>query len=159
MSDLAKASLRHPGAWPRSVRLALEAIVTVMTNAYMMARSRAAGSPSKTVRLMAEIDDLKWRNALLERELAAQRCRLAPMDPARRPQFLPENRVQLLLLIRLWGWSVKQAAQRLVLHRNTLTNWRRRFFGRKDPDGFFGNPPFNRLGAIALTGSEQLLLG
>jgi hypothetical protein len=32
-----------------------------MTNTYMMARSRAAGSPSKTVHLMAERDNMLWR--------------------------------------------------------------------------------------------------
>ena len=54
MPDSDAVSLRCPGTWPRKLRLGLEATVTVMTNAYVMARSRAAGSPSKTVRLMAE---------------------------------------------------------------------------------------------------------
>ena len=36
---------------------ALDFIATVLMNAYMMARSRAVRSQSKTVRLMAERDD------------------------------------------------------------------------------------------------------
>jgi transposase InsO family protein len=103
------------------------------------------GSPSKTVRLLAEIDDLRLDNALLERELAAQRRRIGGMAPSKRPNFLPGDRGEILTLIRYRGWSTKQAARRLVIHRNTLRNWRKRFQSR-NPDGFFGSAPFNKLG-------------
>jgi transposase-like protein len=135
----------RPAGWPRPVRRAFESILIVFANAYLAARSRAAGSPSKTVRLLAEIDDLKLRSALLERELAAQRRRIGSMSPSKRPDFLPGDRAELLTLIRYRGWSAKQAARRLVIHRNTLRNWRRRF-RNGSPDGFFGSPPFNKLG-------------
>ena len=75
MPDSDIVSVKRPGTWPRRVRLALEAIVTVMTNAYMMARSRAAGSPSKIVRLMAERDDALWRAAIAERKCEILRRR------------------------------------------------------------------------------------
>jgi hypothetical protein len=45
MPDSDTVSLKRPGTWPRRARLALEAIVILLTNAYVMARSRAAGSP------------------------------------------------------------------------------------------------------------------
>ncbi len=66
MPDCDTVSIKRPGTWPRRARLAVEAIVTVMTNAYMMARSRAAGSPSRAVSLMAERGDALWRAALAE---------------------------------------------------------------------------------------------
>ncbi len=69
MPDSDTVGLKRPGTWPRRLRFALEATVTVMTNAYVMARSRAAGSPSKIVALMAERDDRLLRAALAERQL------------------------------------------------------------------------------------------
>ncbi len=75
MPDSDTVSLKRPGTWPRRARLALEGIVTVMTNAYMMAWSRAAGSTSKTFVLMAERDDAIWRAALAERQLEILRRR------------------------------------------------------------------------------------
>jgi transposase InsO family protein len=145
MSNTAPHVPSRPAGWPRPVRRAFESILIVFANAYMAARSRAAGSPSKTVRLMAEIDDLKLRNALLERELATQRRRIGSMSPLKRPGFLPGDRAELLALVRYRGWSAKLAARRLVLHRNTLRNWRRRFANGR-PDDFFGKTPFNKLG-------------
>jgi len=145
MSKTAPNVPNRPAAWPKHVRRAFDSILVVFANAYLAARSRAMGSPSKTVRLLTEIDDLKLDNALLGRELAAQRRRIAAMAPARRPNFLPDDRREILALMRYRGWSAKQAAKRLVVHRNTLRNWRRRFRG-KNPDGFFGRAPFNKLG-------------
>jgi transposase InsO family protein/transposase-like protein len=134
----------RPAAWPKPVRRAFESILVVFANAYLAARSRAMGSPSKTVRLLAEIDDLRLHNALLERELAVQRRRINSMPPAKRPHFLPDDRGELLAIIRYQGWNARQTARRLVIHRNTLRNWRKRFL-RGESDGFFGSAPFNKL--------------
>ena len=136
----------RPAAWPRPVRRAFESILVVFANAYMAARSRAIGSPSKTVRLLAEISELEFRKALLERELAAQRRRIDLMEPSKRPHFLPDDRGEILAIIRYQGWSAKQTAKRLIIHRNTLRNWRKRFLNGKGSDGFFGSAPFNELG-------------
>jgi hypothetical protein len=81
MRESTEALLRRPATWPRPVRLAFQSILAVFANAYLAARSNAAGSPSKTVRLLAEITDLKFRNALLERELAVQRRRIESICP------------------------------------------------------------------------------
>ncbi len=54
-----------------------------------MARSRAAGSPSKIVRVLAERDEALWKLRLTERELETQRRRIAAVASAKRPRFLP----------------------------------------------------------------------
>jgi hypothetical protein len=87
MPDSDTVSLKCPGTWPRRARLALEGIVTVMTNAYMMARSRAAGNPSKTVVLMAERDAPLWPAALARRRIEILRRRLLNMSFRRRPRL------------------------------------------------------------------------
>lgn len=112
------------GAWPRAVRLLLDAIATVLMRAYWLGRCRAAGHASSTVRAMAERDDALWRLALAERMLAVQCRRIAAMNPYRRPEVLPEDmarRMQLRLdLFKAWynarrphqalgGWTPVQA--------------------------------------------------
>ena len=81
------------GKWPKPLRLALDSTVTVLMNAYMMARGRAAGSPSKIVLVIAERDEALWKLRLVERELEAQRRRIAEIAPAKRPSFLREDSV------------------------------------------------------------------
>jgi hypothetical protein len=83
------------------VQLALDSIVTVLMNAYVMARSRAAGSPSRIVHVLAERDEALWQLRLTERELEAQRRRIAAMASAKRPRFLLEDRRGILVLMRL----------------------------------------------------------
>ena len=57
MTDSDRPEAGRPGNRPRPLRLALDSIVTVLMNAYVMARRRAAGSPSKIVRVLAERDE------------------------------------------------------------------------------------------------------
>jgi hypothetical protein len=51
-----------------------------MTNAYVMARSRAADGLSKTVVRRAKRDDALWRAAFAERQVEILRRRLLNMD-------------------------------------------------------------------------------
>ena len=133
------------GRWPRALRLLVEAIATAFMRGYWLSRCRAAAHASGIVRLMAERDDALWRSALAERMLAVQCRRIAGMNPLRRPEVLPEDRFEVLQLIRLQGWSVREAARRFVLHKNTVSAWQRLFRTGADVGGFFGPAPFNRL--------------
>jgi transposase len=111
-----------------------------------MARSRAAGNPSKTVRLMADRDDALWRAAIAERKCEILRRRLLNMDPQKRPEYLPGDRLAILQLMWLLGSSVVRTAKEFVLHRNTVSSWLRRFRGEADPGTFLGKPPWNKIG-------------
>ena len=71
------------------------------------------------------------RSAMAERMLAVQLRRIAAMNPLRRPEILPADRFEVLQIIRLQGWSVREAARRFVLHKNTVSAWQRLFRGRR----------------------------
>ncbi|HOX04954.1 MAG TPA: hypothetical protein PK280_01020, partial [Planctomycetota bacterium] len=106
------------GRWPRALRLLVEAIATAFMRGYWLSRCRAADHASALVRLVAERDDALWRSAMAERMLAVQLRRIAAMNPLRRPEILPADRFEVLQIIRLQGWSVREAARRFVLHKN-----------------------------------------
>ncbi len=133
------------GSWSLTVRLLIDAIATIFMRAYWLARCRAAGHASRTVRLLAERDDALWRLALAERMLAVQCRRIAAMNPHRRPEVLPEDRFEVLQIMRLQGWRLQRTADCFVIHLNTLCAWQRRFRQDNDPGGFFGPAPVNRL--------------
>lgn len=113
--------------WPKDVRQAVDAIAIVFMQAYMLVRSRASQNPSPTVRILAQRDTDAYKLSLKDRELAIfQRC-LGAMPPLTRPHFLPEDRFEILQLMRLQNLSVDAAAKRYVVHPNTLRDWRRKF--------------------------------
>jgi transposase len=61
--------------------------------------------------------------ALLERELAVFRSQRHRKPAKQRSHYAPEERAEILQVIRLRGWSAKQAGQRFVVHPNTIRNW------------------------------------
>jgi transposase len=139
-------SLRRPFHWPRSVRLTLESIIAVFVNAYQIARGRAVGNASSTVRLLAQRDDALWRAAIAERRLELFRRRLHNANPLNRPDFVPDDRLEILKTMWYRGWSIAETAEYFVLHRNTVSEWLKRYRIRKDLRGFLGRAPFNKVG-------------
>jgi transposase len=139
-------SLRRPFHWPRSVRLTLESIIAVFVNAYQIARGRAVGSPSSAVRLLAERDDALTRAAIAERKVELFRRRLWNVSPLNRPDFVPDDRFEILKIMWYRGWSIGETAEHFVLHRNTVSEWLRRYRSTGDLRGFLGRGPVNRIG-------------
>ena len=68
------------------------------------------------------------------------------MNPHRRPDVLPHDRFEVLQIMRMQRWSITHAADRFVLHENTVGAWQRMFRGDEDVGGLFGPAPFNRIG-------------
>ena len=139
-------SLRRPFHWPRSVRLTLESIIAVFVNAYQIARGRAIGNASSTVRLLAQRDDALWRAAVAERRLGLFRRRLRNANPLNRPDFIPDDRLEILKIMWYRGWSIAETAEYFVLHRNTVSDWLKRYRTKEDLRGFLGRAPFNKIG-------------
>ena len=136
--------MRNSVVWPRSFRKTIEAIAVAFSSAYLVARSRVTSVRSKIVRLMSMRDSYRWQLVLLRRENALLRQRLERMPPQKRPQYSPEDRFAILQLMWLRRWSIKLTAKRLVLHHNTLGDWLRAIYGKRDTGLFFGSPPFNK---------------
>jgi transposase-like protein len=109
------------------------------------ARARMLAHASPLIRLLGQRDALCHENSLLERELEVFRSQRQRKAPHQRPHYAPEERARILEVMRLRGWTVKQAAQRFVVHPNTIRNWRRAVEDRTRSDRLLGRPPWNRL--------------
>jgi hypothetical protein len=142
----------HPedcGTWPRRLRHLLDTVACVWMQSYQLAGGRAAASSSRFMRLVAERDEALWNAALLEREVAVFRRRIEAMNPHRRPPMPPRDRLEVLLITRLRGWSLHRAADRFAVHFNTVWAWRRELLRGEDVGRFFGPAPVNRFGDAA----------
>ena len=131
----------------RSVWGLVDAVSILFMQAYMAARVRALGHPSPMVRVLAQRDHAHSDAVLLERELAIFRSHRQSRPAKRRPYYSPQERAEILQLMRLRGWSAKETAARFVVHPNTIRNWKKAQLKKHAPDDAVGAPPWNRLHA------------
>ncbi len=136
---------RNLSCWPVTLRRAVDSIAVMLMQVYMLARGRAAASASPMVRTLAGRDEEAWKLAIREREVGVFRRRIEALPPHSRPRFMDEDRFEVLQLMRLRGLSVEQAAERYVLHPNTIRGWIRQFRTGRDVGTFFGKAPFNKI--------------
>ncbi len=131
----------------RSIWRLVDAISVSFMQAYMVARARAFEHPSPMLRMLAQRDHAHSDAVLLERELAIYRSQRQRRPAKRRPHFAPQERCEILQLKRLRGWSVKETAQRFVVHPNTIRNWQRVVREKHRAERLVGQPPWNKLHA------------
>jgi putative transposase len=105
---------------------------------------RAAGQ-GQLAAMQAELDaqcTIIRQQAL---ELDMFRRRLGVMVPRERPHFQPRDRLTILRLMWLNGWSVKEVAKRFVLGLATVHRWLKAWHGKADVGVFFGRASWNKL--------------
>jgi len=98
----------------------IDAIAVLLAQAGQLARVRLASAASPILRLMMERDHATHEAELLQRELAVLRNQRAAMKPHHRPDYTPDQRLEILQIMRLRGWSVVTVAERFILHPNTV---------------------------------------
>ena len=68
------------------------------------------------VRVLAQWDHAQSDVVLLERELAIFGSHRQNRPAKRRPYYSPQERAEILQLMRLRGWSANKTAARFVVH-------------------------------------------
>jgi len=91
--------------------------------AYQLARARLASAASPVLRMMMRRDHAITEVELLRRENAILRGQRENACPHQRPEYSPEQRLAIVQLKRLRGWTLAETAARFVIHENTLRNW------------------------------------
>jgi transposase len=67
------------------------------------------------------------------------------MKPKSRPDYTGVQRLEIIQIMRLRGWTVAQVATRFVLHPNTVRAWLRALENEGDAAKLFTAPVWNRL--------------
>lgn len=138
------ARLSNPAKWPCSVRRAVDAIAGVIAFACQLGRKRAA-SRGGIAAMQSRVDALLQENRLLRQELDLMRNRLRSLPARSRPYFAPADRLSILRMAWLNGWSVKEISRRIVIGKAAVWRWLSAWHGRDDPGVLFGRPAWNKL--------------
>ena len=100
-------------------------ISNVVAQAYELARQRLASSGSPVLRMMIQRDHAVTDASLSDREMAVLRGSREGMKPKSRPAYTGTQRLEILQIMRLRGWTIAETAARFVLHANTVGTWLR----------------------------------
>ena len=111
----------------------VDSMAILMSQSYQLARARLASAGSPILRLLVQRDQEATEVDLLRRELHILRSQRENMPPHQRPNYRPEQRLAILQLRGLRGWSLKTTADRFVLHRNTIRSWVKALEGKGRP--------------------------
>ena len=131
MCDQLPSDIPLPSGWPDCVRSAVIYVISLAHYAITCARSWAANSINARVRLAAENDRLKQENQLLREEIRIKDTRLAKINPRHRPYYPPTERMAILELKAVRGWSLAQTARAFLVEPKTIATWLKRV----DEDG------------------------
>jgi len=123
----------------------VDAVATVFTQAYQEARIRAAQCPSASLRRLAQVDNLTFELTLVRRENAVLRGGRANGPPLQRPDYTPAQRLEILQIMRLRGWSIARAAEHFVVHPNTIRSWIKALEGNGTASLLSGAVVWNRI--------------
>ncbi|MEO0632009.1 MAG: hypothetical protein AAFY46_14990, partial [Planctomycetota bacterium] len=82
---------------------------------------------------------------MLERELEVFRSQRRRKSAHQRPHYAPAERAQTLEVMRLRGWLANEAAERFVVHPNTIRNWQKAIEDKLRAEQVLGCPPWNRI--------------
>ena len=111
-----------PKRWPRSVRSAVVAIVSMAQTALTVSRSRAANRWNVRIRLKAGKDRLRQEVSLLREEMRIKDARMELIPVPRRPHYPPVERLAILELRAARNWSQSQTAARFQITPLTIAS-------------------------------------
>src|SRR5216684_3142625 len=115
-----------PTNWTRSVKAALVHAMSLAHYALLSTRGRAVPSRNGHAGFSAQADQLREEIGLLREEIRIKDARLTRIPPAERPHYLPTERLAILELRAMRGWSLAQTARVFHVTPETIASWIRR---------------------------------
>jgi putative transposase len=120
-------------------------VAILLSQAYQLPRARLASAGSPILRLLVQRDQEATEGDMLRRELEIFRIQRESIAPHRRPDYSRAQRLAILQLRQLRGWSIKKTAERFVVHRNTIRAWVKAIEGRGRSSLLAGVLVWNRI--------------
>jgi predicted RNA polymerase sigma factor len=115
-----------PKFWTAHVRSAVVHVISLAQYAAVYTRSWAANSRNARVRLKAENDQLQQEVALMREEIRIKDARMLRTSPYQRPHYPPVQRMAILELRAVRGWSLQQTADTFLVTAATVASWMKR---------------------------------
>ena len=125
-ADPSTIRLPLPKKWPRRIRSAVIHTISLARTSLTHARSVAANSINARIRLKEEIERLQNEISLLREESRIKDARMEQIPPQRRPHYPHVERLAILQLRAVRGWSLAQTAARFLVTPLTISSWTNR---------------------------------
>lgn len=122
---------RLPAGWTRRVRAALLHVLSLAQFAVARTRGWAADRLDELLWLHVENARLRQEVALLREEIRIKGARMAQIPASRRPHYPPTERMSILELKAVRGWSLEQTARAFLIAAATVAAW----LGRLNEEG------------------------
>jgi hypothetical protein len=120
------AGLSLPKNWPKGVKMAVLHVISLAHVAIVHARSIVVNGGDACMRLKGDLQGALDEIALLEEELRIKDMRMAAIAAHRRPYYRPIERMAILELRAVRGWSQVQTARRFLVKPTTIASWLKR---------------------------------
>jgi predicted RNA polymerase sigma factor len=101
-------------------------VISVAQFALAHTRGWATDALNPRARQAAQMDRLVNDDALLREEIRIKDARIAKIDPRRRPYYPPTERMAILELKAIRGWSLAQTARVFLVEPDTIASWLKR---------------------------------
>jgi len=118
--------IRLPKSWPRSIRSAVIHTISLAQFSLTHTRSWAVNNWNARIRLKQENDRLRQEVAVLIEEMRIKDARMERIPAQRRPHYPPIERLAILELRAVRGWSLSQTARELLVTPATVASWMHR---------------------------------
>ncbi len=115
-----------PRGWPGHAKAAILNALSLASAAFTIHLGHWMNALSPTARLQAEVERRDTEIGLLREELRIKDARMASIPPKRRPHYKATDRLAILELRAVRGWSLAETARKLLLDQETLSRWMRR---------------------------------
>ncbi len=101
-------------------------VISLAQYAFAYTRSWAADCPNGRMREKAGKERAEQEIVLRGEVTRIKDARMARIDPHRRPQYLPAERLAILEIKAARGWSLEQTAKTFLVTPATIASWMKR---------------------------------
>ena len=133
-----------PKGWPKLAKRALVLVNSMLKAAFDIELGRRLDCASRHAREHAEHERLRLDSHSHREVLKLLGARFGRLDPKRRPQYTRVERLRILELKALRGWSAAEAAERFLVDDETICRWMRDLAERGEQSLLTMQPPVNR---------------
>jgi len=111
-----------PRGWSRGVRSAVVQVISLARTSLVLTQSWASESMNRQLRRRAEGDRLQREIQLLREEIRIKDARMEQLKAHRQPHYSPTERLAILELRAVHGWSLAQTARIFLVTPLTIAS-------------------------------------
>ena len=112
-----------PKGWPKLVRQALVLVDSMLKVSFDIEPGRRLDCASHHAREHAEHERLRLDSDSDREVLSLVRARFGRLDPRKRTHYTKAERLRILELKALNGWTIDQTAARVLVDAKTVCRW------------------------------------